>query len=321
MATYASKLRPSAVDGQTIRVLPDGRIRGNAGMEPFSAGTKGGAPSVFYADGNVVSSGNGLSWLSAVKTVSEALVMAHAYESTSGNRAWAHRAIVYVCGDELVEDITLFAEKTDVIGVGSNAEMKMPGIRGNHVLVATGTDTFHGCRWINVEFRCTTGIMMDIPIGQNGQEFIGCSFRGDTTTTIGLRAVQSHRMKIIGCEFWPDNSGTGLTTAAVQINAGGTVTFFRMEDCLVYTSGIGLDFNPTVGQVDMCFARKNTIYAGGQTIDDESTELFVTENMLISAAAAGTGSAWTFNLALAAGNIETGNNQSNAIPDLVNLGA
>jgi hypothetical protein len=315
MATYASKLRPSAVDGQTIRVLPDGRIRGNAGMEPFSAGTKGGAPSVFYADGNVVSSGNGLSWLSATKTLSEALVMAHAYMSTSGNRAWAQRATVYCCADNFTEDITLFAEKTDVIGVGTTNQHPRPRIEGTHVLVAVGTDTFHGCRWFNVEwYGAAAGIIVDIPADQNGQEFHNCVWSAVDAATIGLRAVQSHDMTVKGCWFDPNTSGVGFSTAAIQINAG-SVTNFLLEGCRIYSGSIGLDFNPTAGQPINCWAIKNNIYATGQTIDDESTGLLVAENNLISAAAEGTGSSWTFSTAKSVHNYSTGNDNTEEVPD------
>ena len=92
MATYASKLRSSALDGATLRLNAAGQAAAGGIMEPFSAGTTGGAPSVFYVDGNVVSSGNGLGWLSAFKTLAEGLAAAHSYASTSGNRAWAHPA-------------------------------------------------------------------------------------------------------------------------------------------------------------------------------------------------------------------------------------
>ena len=270
MATFASKLRPSAVDGQTIRVLPDGRIRGNAGMEPFSAGTKGGAPSVFYADGNVVSSGNGLGWLSAVKTLAEALTLAHTYMSTSGNRAWAQRATIYCCADNFTEDITAFAEKTDIIGVGSCNQFARPRIEGTHVLVATTTDTYHGCHWHNVEwYGAAAGIIVDIPANQNGQGFYNCIWQSTDAATIGLRAVQSHDMEIVGCKFIPNTSGAGFSTAAIQINAG-SVTNFLLQDCRIWSGALGIDFNPTAATAINCWAIDNIMRTVGMGIDSES---------------------------------------------------
>lgn len=314
MATHAAFLRKSGVDGGTIRLNARGQLAAGGIMEPFSAGTKGGAPSVFYADGNVVSSGNGLSWLSATKTLSEALVMAHAYMSTSGNRAWAQRATVYCCADNFTEDITLFAEKSDIIGVGTTNQHPRPRIEGTHVLVATSTDTFHGCRWFNVEwYGAAAGIIVDIPANQNGQEFHNCIWSAVDAATIGLRAVQSHDMTVKGCWFDPNTSGVGFSTAAIQINAG-SVTNFLLEDSRIWSAGIGLDFNPTAGQPINCWANDNKIYAAGQTIDDESSDLIVVDNRLISGQTEGTGSAWTFSTAWSVGNISTGSNDTKNVP-------
>lgn len=281
MATYAGKVRSTAVDGGTIRLNGKGQISAGGIMEPFSAGTKGGAPSVFYADGNVVSSGNGLSWLSATKTLSEALVMAHAYMSTSGNRAWAHRATVYCCADNFTEDITLFAEKTDVIGVGSTNQHPRPRIEGTHVLVATTTDTFHGCRWFNVEwYGAAAGIIVDIPAGQNGQEFHNCVFSAVDGATYGLTAVQSHDMVIDNCRFEPNTSNVRFATAAILISAG-SVTNLKINNCMI-TGVIGIDLNATTAQTINCWITNNLVRSTGLTIDCESDTVMVVNNRLIT---------------------------------------
>lgn len=320
MATYAAKLRPSAVDGQTIRVLPDGRIRGNAGMEPFSAGTKGGAPSVFYVDGNVVSSGNGLGWLSAFKTLAEGLAAAHTYMSTLGNRAWAQRATVYCCADFFTETITKFAEKTDVIGVGSDSEFAYPRLVGNQVLEPSGTDTYHGYHWHNMEFYGATGITVDIPIGQNGQGFYGCTFTPVNATTIGLSAIQSHNMQIVGCEFRPTAGGIGHSTAAIQINAG-SCTHFLLKDSFIYSYGIGLDFNCTAGQPINCVIEGCTLICPGNAkmaIDDESSDLWVINNRWCCELT-NVGDSFGLDVKHACGNIATGADHTDAVPDIDNL--
>ena len=315
MATYASKLRDTGIDNSTIKLDGQGRITAPGIREPFSSGN-GSIPSVFYADGNVVSSGDGKSWATAFKTLAEGLAACHTYMSTSANRAWAQRATLYCCADNFTEDITAFAEKTDIIGVGTTNQHPRPRIEGTHVLVATSTDTYHGCRWFNVEFYgAAAGIIVDIPAGQNGQEFHNCVFSAVDAATIGLRAVQSHDMTVRNCWFDPNTSNAGFSTAAIQINAGSCTNFF-LKDNRIFSSGIGLDFNCTAGQAINCWATGNDIFATGQTIDDESTNLFVNRNNLISAAAEGTGSSWTFNLARACDNTSTGSDNTENVPDL-----
>lgn len=317
MATWASKIRAEALDNATVRLNAAGQVSAGGIMEPFSAGTKGGAPSVFYADGNVVSSGNGLSWLSATKTLSEALVMAHAYMSTSGNRAWAQRATVYCCADNFTEDITLFAEKSDIIGVGTCNQHPRPRIEGTHVLVATGTDTFHSCRWFNVEwYGAAAGIIVDIPADQNGQEFHNCVFSAVDGATYGLRAVQSHDMTIKNCWFDPNTSGTGFATAAILISAG-SVTNFLLQDCRIYSGGIGLDFDPTTGTAINCWAIDNVIYSTGIPIDseDDTLGLLVVGNRMITAVDTTTVTAgYDYALRRAIDNFVTGQDETDQVP-------
>lgn len=310
MAHWASALRKEALDNATIRLNAQGKVSAGGIMEPFSAGTKGGAPSVFYVDGNVVSSGNGLSWLSAVKTLAEALVMAHAYMSTSGNRAWAQRATVYACGDALEEDLTKFAEKSDIIGVGTTNQHTHTRIDGTHVLEATSSDTYHGCQWFNFEFYgAAAGIIVDIPVGQNGQGFHGCKFSAVDGATIGLRAVQSHDMRIVDCWFDPNTSGTGFATAAIQINAG-SVTNFLLQDCRIYSGAIGLDFNPTGATAINCWAIGNVMRTVGMGIDSESdnaTSLIVVNNRFITLIDTDTpANGYDFNGEQSSGNLLTG---------------
>ena len=311
MATYAAKLRKEAIDNSTIKLNSLGEITAGGVMEPFSSS---GRPSVFYADGNVTSSGDGRSWDTAFKTLKEGLAACHSYMSTSANRAWAQRATLYCCAENFTEDITQFAEKTDIVGVGTASQHPRVRIEGTHVLEAYTEDTYHSCRWFNCEFYgAAAGIIVDIPANQNGQEFHNCVFSAVDGATIGLRAVQSHDMVIKNCWFDPNTSGTGFATAAIQINAG-VCTNFLLEDNRIFSAGIGLDFNCTAGQALNCWAIHNNIFATGQTIDDESTNLFVTDNRLISAATEGTGSAWTFSTARSAGNISTGSNDTKNVP-------
>jgi len=74
---------------------------------------------VYYVDGNVINdSGDGTSWATAYQKLSTAMAASHANIGLASNRAWAARNIIYVRGDEITEDFTAMAQKTDIIGVG-----------------------------------------------------------------------------------------------------------------------------------------------------------------------------------------------------------
>ncbi|KKN47749.1 hypothetical protein LCGC14_0659830 [marine sediment metagenome] len=308
MATYASKLRSTAVDGQTIRLLPDGRLRGNAGIEPFSAGTKGGAPSVFYVDGNVVSSGNGLGWLSAFKTLAEGLVAAHAYMSTSGNRAWAHRATVYVVGDSLTEDIVLAAEKTDVIGVGSANSHDMVEIIGNHV---PATNNTWGMRWYHCQFQeADTGAMWTLQAQESGWKFIDCVFSNrNTNATHGILWTASYNLEVIDCVF---DSVNGFTTGAIVIGAGTSDKVLIRNNLIQGSKGVivNASYTQVAGNI---IIDNNVFKCLTLCIDDNSDKAIVTRNMMVSEETIGA-NMYDFNVALAAGNIATGSDNTLDVP-------
>jgi len=286
MATYASKLRPSAVDGATCRIHPGtGQLMANGGiMEPFSAGTKGGAPSVFYVDGNVVSSGNGLSWLSAFKTLAEGLAAAHSYESTSGNRAWAHRATVYACGDTLTESLVLGAEKTDVIGVGTSNSHDMPEIVGNHV---PATNNTYGMRWFHCQFsEAAAGAIWTLQAQESGWKFIDCAFsvRGAASTHGILATALGYNLEVRDCFF--DAYPNGFTTGAIVLGAGA------IDKCLIRNnlilSKIGIVVNASItNTAGLVVIDNNTIVATTLCIDENSDKAIITNNTMVSAAACG----------------------------------
>ena len=282
MATYAAKLRKTAVDGQTIRLLPDGRIRGNAGMEPFSAGTLGGAPSVFYVDGNVVSSGNGLGWLSAVKTLAEGLALAQAYQSTSGNRAWAHRATVYACGDALVEDIVLAAEKTDVIGVGTANSHDMVEITGNHV---PATNNTWGMRWYHCQFQeVDSGAMWTLQAQESGWKFIDCVFssRG-ANATHGILWTASYNLEVRDCVF--DGFPNAFTTGAIVIGAGLSDKILIHNNTIMASIGVAIGAMTNVAGI--CLIKDNTFVVTTLAVDDDSSIAWISGNNIMSSAAVG----------------------------------
>lgn len=280
-------------------------------MEPFSAGTKGGAPSVFYVDGNVVSSGNGLSWLSAVKTLAEGLAMAHAYASTSGNRAWAHRPTVYCCGDNLDEDLVILAEKTDIIGVGSASGYTKCVLDGLHVPVTTNC---WGTRWYNMAFCSTTaGCFWTLTAVSGGIEFHNCYFssRGPAHT-IAIQATALGSMKVHDCTW--EAANTGFSTAAIEILAGDAAQTEIKRNYIAGAIGIRVNASTTTTAGNITVDR-NIIKATTLCIDDNADVVVYTNNMLISAAANSTlGNCMDTNQALGAGNILTGSTDTQSEP-------
>lgn len=271
---------------------------------------------VFYVDGNMINDGgDGKSWASAYQSLATGLAASHEDIGRTADRQWAGRNTVYVKGDAITEDLTKFAEKTDVIGVGSTNQHTHTRIDGTHVLEAATTENYMGCNFYNIEFYgAAAGIIVDIPINQNGISFHGCKFSAVDGATIGLRAVQAHDMKIVGCVFDPNTSGTGFATAAIQINAG-SVTNFLVENCRIYSDGAGIDFNPTAGQPINCWVINNDIVvtSTGLAIDDESDDLWITNNRWMAPALAA-GSSYDLDVKHAVGNIATGSDVTDGVP-------
>lgn len=283
MATHTAFLRKEGVDGGTIRLNARGQLAAGGIMEPFSAGTLGGAPSVFYVDGNVVSSGNGLSWLSAVKTLAEGLALAQAYQSTSGNRAWAHRSTIYACGDALTEDIVLAAEKTDVIGVGSANSHDMVEITGNHV---PATNNTFGMRWFHCQFQeVDSGAMWTLQAQETGWKFIDCVFssRG-ANATHGILWTTSYNLEVRDCFF--DGFPNAFTTAAIEIGTGLSDKVIIQNNTIL--ASIGVVIHASYSNVaGICLIKDNTMVVSTFAVDDNSSIAWITGNNIMSSAAVG----------------------------------
>jgi len=309
MATYAAKLRSTGIDNATVKLNADGQLVAGGAREPFSA-AGGLIPSVFYVDGNVVNSGDGFTWDTAKKTLAEGLAAAHLYQTTSSNRAWAHRATVYVAGDDLDEDLTKFAEKTDVIGVGSDDGNKGPRILGNHVLEAATEDTYAGCRFINMTFKPeASGPVVTIPTGQHGIEFHYSKWEWAAASTTGILITASLDMVVDNCRF-VKGSGTGFSTGAISIGAGAASQTIITNSYIDANVGITLNASTTGEGI---LIQNNTVIAVGVTIDDNSDLAYVIDNRCISEGTLGANS-YDFSLAKSAGNIVTGSDNTLDVP-------
>ena len=271
---------------------------------------------VYYVDGNKSTAGNGLSWKGAFNTLSAALAASHANIAISSRRAWATRNTIFVIGDFITEDLTKLAQKTDVVGLGSLNQYKKAGILGDHVIEAASTAHYVGCRLINMHFRGDGGgILFDIPINQNGIEFINCEFQQNGGETIGLRLGGNHDTKISGCVFRPDNSGVVFSTAAIQVLAGaGALTHVTISNNQI-SGAVGIDWNEATNVNN--WISNNVFQVTTMFIDtDDATNVMIVGNRGITAAVELDNTSYDFNLAYAIDNEFTGNDESNRVPPL-----
>lgn len=171
---------------------------------------------VYYVEANDGDdSNNGLSWDNAFKTLTVGLATSHTNIGT-GSATWASRNRIYYKGDNneaAAEDITKFARKTDVFGLGSYDHRPHPMLIGNHTVVGS----YMGCRFFNMGFKTPAagGVLMTLPTGVSQPEFYDCVFDGDSTTkaTKGILATAVETLKIINCKFRGKFSTTSIDIA------------------------------------------------------------------------------------------------------------
>jgi len=243
---------------------------------------------IYYVDGNRLSSGDGSTWASAFQKLSEALAASQTNMDLSGPRNWAGRNTIYFKGDDCgdsgnqIEDLVLFADKTDIIGVGSKDSYSMPCIVGNHV-PTNGMST----RFYNVQFRgavASGGIIITLASTSSGIQFHGCHFNGWSTTpaTIGLKSTASPRLEVHNCKFFG-----AFSTAAIHLLTGdgnGTI----IANNLIQSAGIGIDIDSGFDCTnEQAWIIDNRIKATGLVIDDDAECLAIMGNLGSSAGALG----------------------------------
>ena len=261
---------------------------------------------VYYVDGNKSTAGTGTGgWDNAFNTLSAAMAASHANIAVSSRRAWATRNTIYVRADAITEDIVILAQKTDIIGVGSDDAFEKALIIGTWII--PDTVNYQGCHIYNMKFYDdgAGGALMDIDT-QSGLEFHGCVFNANATDTIGLQVEECHNLKVIGCEFSDQGTNGGFTASAIKVvNDTDAVWNYRITGNYVRSDDIGLDFDET--DSEGCVVSDNYFDTAGLWIDDEGDDILVIKNIAITAVDTGTTTAgYDFNLAKAAGNIQTG---------------
>ena len=260
---------------------------------------------VYYVDGNKVSDGDGTSWSEAYNDLASAITASHANIALAGNRVWAARNIIYVRGDRLDEDLTVFPQKTDIIGVGSCDAYKGAGIIGNHA----PTTTAMGTRFYNINFfPGADGDLVTLTSATSGMEFHNCQFVGVWSAKTAPSAIDmtGHPMaKIIGCVF-----RGAFGTAVIDLGAGDISGLEIRGNTIIGGADNGIQATGTVtgvGVLGLGLIADNYIQVADLTIDDGSDNaLIIIGNRCISAEASA-GAAYVIDDGLAADNIVTYN--------------
>ena len=245
-----------------------------------------GAKTVYYCDGNYGSDSQGGtgSWDNAFKTLTVALAASHA-DIASGAEGWAARNVILCKGDALDEDLVLFAQKTDVIGVGSYNADAQCGLIGNHVPASRGN---LGTRFFNFRFMANAsgGDMFTLDNSNANVEFHGCTFYAGSTTaaTAAIVNTASPFMGLFG------NSFEGLfSDATIEFGVGDGFRGTKIIGNYIEGANNGIELNasttPSAG-VSLLdgVIQDNVINVAAITIDDNADIAYVIGNHLFSAA-------------------------------------
>ena len=227
----------------------------------------------YYVDGNVTTSGTGLSWSTAFSTIAAAIAASDISIALAANRWWARRNRIFVVGDTLTETLVKFPTKCDVIGVGAYDTNPMPGIVGNHVPIGESYST----RFINIDF---VGVAAAAPITTLGSTVGGCEFHGCImdaaagTLTSGILATASMGLKVVGCDF----RGT-FATSYISYGAGDAGRTAITGNRMIGTAAAGIIANSGMtGATGSHLMNNNVIYATGLCVDDNADLFFITDN-------------------------------------------
>lgn len=270
------------------------------------AGGVGSIGTTYYVDCNAgLDTNDGLSWESAFKKLSVALAASHA-NIAAGATGWASRNRIFFKGDQTAtaegENLTKFAQKTDVIGVGSTDMRSMAQLIGNHVV--TNAVSYMGCRFFNISFKgpvLVGGDVMTIT-GQHGIEFVGCEIDGASTTpaTGGIIATACSRLKIKGIV-----ARGAFSDAVIEIGAGQADDLV-IEDNFIQGANMGIDIaaGATYATGKLGLIKDNVLITTLACINDASSKNYVIGNRGFTAAAKGVAMAGAVvcNLAMAQDN-------------------
>lgn len=202
---------------------------------------------IWYVDGNMNNDGgNGKSWDSAKKYLSSAMALSHADIARSADRQWAGRNTIYVKGDSITEDLTALAQKTDIIGVGSDDAQTQASLIGT--IIVDSTVNYVGCRFYNMSFQDDGGAVALVDVdGQTGLQFIGCYFlvNPSDNSTYGLQASDASWLVVKDCWFGAlSGADIGFATACIVYDQDNPAYGVRIEGNY-FQGEVGIDWNET----------------------------------------------------------------------------
>lgn len=249
----------------------------------------------YYVDGNAGSDGyDGLSWwtepgtlkgpkktLAAAITASNLTIATHPFLAGAG---FAARNEIHIKGDMLVEDLTVLANKCDIVGEGSHDANPMATIQGNHAIAGAA---HLGCRFINVRFTVPSGggDIFTIPTTTSGQAFIDCVFNAHQSTKAGgaIVATASHALKVQRCRF------IGAFSDAVIELGAGAINDCILEDNYIEGANQGIDVSASLTMTlpQQGYIRGNTFKTTLACINDASGLFVLAENNGVTLAARG----------------------------------
>ena len=251
-----------------------------------------GAKTVYYCDGNAgldANSGIG-GWENSFKTLAVALAASHA-DIALNKFGWAARNVIYCRGDTFTEDLVLWGQKTDIIGLGSFNHNQMPGLVGNHVPI---TNNAFGLRFYNFFFQAPAGGGDIFILGatSHGVQFRGCKFSADSTTaaTAAIVSTGAAFVEIHNCKF------TGkFSDAAVEFGNGDT-RGMRFVGNHVEGANDGLHLNSGVldgstGEEEYILVTNNDIVTATIGINDASSLAYINDNRVYTDNAKGSNGA------------------------------
>jgi hypothetical protein len=272
---------------------------------------------IWYVDGNAATTGgDGKSWASPMQSLITAMAASHADIARSADRQWAARNTIYVKGDEIVEDYTALAQKTDIIGVGSNSGYGKAGITGTWIIPST--TAYMGCHFYNIMFNDAGATPIWDIDGQGGIEFHNCLFDASVASTGGILASECNWLVIDNCEFSAVSQSVEFDTYAIKIEDDTNAIYgVRIMNNIIETAGIGIDWDEASAY--NCWVIDNCIYATGLVIDDDGDNTRYVGNKLITAVDVdthGENTGWDFNPNLSIGNelIGSASEISNTVP-------
>jgi hypothetical protein len=258
----------------------------------------------YFVDINAAAAGTGLSWASPVKTLAAAIALSNTSIGSSVNRFWARRNRIFVVGDEVTESLTVLPEKCDIIGVGTDLR-PFPRIFGKHTIALAKV----GCRFINVGFNSNaTGVMMTIPAGSHGFGLLGCTFTATAAgVTKGLMITDCAHVRINDNVFTVGaGSMTNILGLALSVEGAASIHDTKIQRNHI-TASLGIHVVESSAAAMGSLIEGNIIRATGKAINEASGDFQVVNNRWMTDLDTSTSTdGYTFNLQLAAGNIQMG---------------